>query len=202
MTMTQDKEGARYDMGERNAVADMIEAAAKHIGAQVHWHDPKKSTLRFHATIAKDDEEVCVEAVSPKIGARITSDDQSRYWDYTGMASLAAAIKRRMRSAKARDAEQRQRWAASEKREAAEKLSRDAARVSFTEMFGEELVEAALHIDAEYLADKGHAVARVNVYVGRKIDGQKLSMEEAVRFIQTMKMGGYDLVKMNEEKKS
>jgi hypothetical protein len=202
MTMlTQDSVGARYDMGERNSVADMIEAAAKHIGAQVHWHDPKKSSLRYHATVSLNGEEVCVEANTPKMGARITSDDQSRYWDYTGMASLAAAIKRRMRTAKARDEEQRRRWAENEKHEQAETLARTTAREELVKLFGEELIESAVYVDANFSKEKGVAVVAVNVYVGKKIDGQKLTLGEAVRFIQAMISAGYDLVKMNNEER-
>jgi hypothetical protein len=194
-TLTQDKEGARYDMGERNTVADMIEAAAAHIGAEVFWHDPQKHALRYHATLSLNGEEVCVEAMPPKSGARITSDDSSRYWDYTGSASLADAVKRRMRSAKRRDAEQAQRWANDQAREKFEALARKAAKEELVKMFGEELIAAAVSVDV-YTSAQGHAVATVNVYVG-KIVAQRLSPTEAVRFIQTMKMAGYDLIKEN-----
>jgi hypothetical protein len=200
--MTQEKEGARYDMGEREPVADMIEAAARHIGAEVFWHDPKKTALRYHATISLNGEEVCVEAGYPKQGARISSDYGSRDWDYTGMASLAAAVKRRMRSAKARDVEQRRRWDEAQQHKKSELIVRKAAREELVRVFGEELVEAAVYVDADFSAEEGVAVVKVNVYVGRKIDGQKLTLGEAVRFIQAMISAGYDLVKLNNDERA
>jgi hypothetical protein len=203
MTMlTQEKEGARYDMGEREPVADMIEATARHIGAEVFWHDPKKTALRYHATISLNGEEVCVEAGYPKQGARISSEDGSRDWDYTGMASLAAAIKRRMRSAKARDAEQRRRWDEHQKHEQAETLARKVAREELVKLFGEELIESSVYVDADFSAEQGVAVVKVNVYVGSKIDGQKLTLGEAVRFIQAMISAGYDHVKLNNTERA
>lgn len=198
---TQEKEGARYDMGERNSIADMIEAAAAHIGADVFWHDPKKSSLRYHATLTLDGEEVCVEAVGHKIGARISSDDGSRYWDYNNSLKLANAVKRRMKTAKANEAKWERERDEKRVQEEAEMLARAVAKEELVQLFGEDLVDIATYVDAYYSKEKKAAVAMVSVFIN-KIRAQRLTLVEAVRFIQAMKSAGYDLVRLNEEKKS
>jgi hypothetical protein len=193
-TETQTHLGARYDMGERNSVADMIEAAAAHIGAEVHWHDPKKSTLRWHATLTLDGEEVCVEAC--KNGARIESEDRSRYWDYHNSGKLATAVRRRMHAAKARDAKQKREWQEQRERDELWDKLRGETKEELVKLFGQDVYDACFDVDVLHLST-GPSV-RIKVFAG-KIRSQNMSLVEAIRFVAVLQTSGYNIVKMATE---
>lgn len=62
-----------------------------------------------------------------------------------------------------------------------------------------ELVKAAVRVEDYWSEDSVEPKARVTVYVGHKISGEKLTVQEAVRFIRAMQAAGYDLVEMAKE---
>lgn len=194
----QTAEGARYEMGERNTTADMIEAAAAHIGASVHWCDPKNRRLLYHATLALDGQEVLVEAGSPKWGARITSDDNSRSWGYHNSLTLAKAVRRRIRAAEARDKADKLKWERQHTYEASCAQATATAREELSRVLGAETVAACIDIDAECPGGEPPAVVSVKLYAG-KIRARGMTVGEMIRFVTTLRIAGYDPIKMNEE---
>ena len=188
--------GARPTMDDdREKVADMIEEAARKLGATIYWN--QHARFGFLCSVTLDEYEVGVEAMPSKYGARIETPDGGRHWDYTNASLLTAAIRRRVRTMKAADAADAKRREEYAKREQASVDCRLAAKELLIGALGEEVYDACLMV-GDWLQEKNgkwHVVATVNLHAGH-IRGSKMSVAEAVKLVTVLRCAGYDLLKM------
>lgn len=183
----------RYDMGDRNVIADMIEEAVTLAGAKIEWLDyTKNPRWRYYAHVSIDDYSVKVEAGTPKWGARVYNDNDDRTYDFHNAHKLAASIKSRVARMKKTDAENDAKWERSRQRDVVFARERKAAKERLIAVFNEETVDNCFDIDVFFDA-KDQPTVMIKVYATKQIKGIDMSVDEAVRFASLLQGAGYKL---------
>ncbi len=181
------------------ALADMIAEAARLIDATCEWRKFRSNPYPC-AIITWKGGEVCVEAVSDKLGAGIETGGHYRGVGnmsyYTSAKKLAESIRGRINrelAADARDAHERKER---EARDRAEVEARTALNSELRACLSEEYVDVLCGVKSTWDVKANKPVVWINVDCG-KFSGEKLTVGEAQTFIIALETAGhFDLVAM------